>query len=217
MPGASGPAGDAPFILASVTRAPLPATALDSLFRTARTQNGWLPEPVSDDEIRALYELWKWGPTASNGAPARVIFVRTPEGKARLAPALSPRNQPKVLSAPVTAIIGYDPEFHEHLPRLFAHSPDAQARLAGEHNRAHATTTAFRNGTLQGAYLMLAARALGLDCGPMSGFDQAGVTAEFFAGTAIKANFLCNLGYGDASVLKPRLPRLTFDEVAKIV
>jgi 3-hydroxypropanoate dehydrogenase len=190
----------------------LPAEALDVLFRAARSQNGWLPRAVADEKLRELYELWKWGPTASNGSPARVIFVRTAEGKSRLAPALSPGNLPKVMGAPVTAIIGYDVEFHHHLPRLFAHSPDAYARFQGERNRAHAATTAFRNGTLQGAYLMLAARALGLDCGPMSGFDEEAVNRSFWAGTSIRANFLCNLGYGDPSKLFARHPRLSFDE-----
>ena len=193
-------------------RAPLPEAALDTLFRTARSQNGWLPRSVSDEKLRELYELWKWGPTASNGSPARVIFVRTAEGKARLAPALAPGNLPKVMEAPVTAIIGYDLEFHTHLPRLFAHSPVAHARVAGEHNRAYAATVAFRNGTLQGAYLMLAARALGLDCGPMSGFDEDAVNDAFWAGTPVRANFLCNLGYGDPARVMSRLPRLAFDE-----
>lgn len=194
------------------TRGPLPAEVLDTLFRHARSQNGWLPNPVTDAQLRELFDLWKWGPTASNGLPARVIFVRTAEGKSRLAPALSAGNLPKVMSAPVVAIIGYDLAFHDHLPRLFPHSPEARDRMAGAHNAALAATTAFRNGTLQGAYLMLAARALGLDCGPMSGFDATIVDREFWAGTQVRTNFLCNLGYGDATKLFGRHPRLDFDD-----
>ena len=208
----SAPAVDSAGDAVARPRAPLSDAALDTLFRNARSQNGWLPRAVPDAMLHELYDLWKLGPTAANGSPARVIFVRTPEGKARLAPALWPRNLPKVMEAPVTAIIGYDLAFHDHLPRLFAHSPEARARLAGEENRAHATTTAFRNGTLQGAYLMLAARALGLDCGPMSGFDADLVDQAFWAGTSVRANFLCSLGYGDPAKLFARHPRLAFDE-----
>jgi len=191
--------------------------ALDTLFRHARSQNGWLPRPVGEDTLRALVELWRFGPTASNCQPARLVFVCTPEGKARLRPGLSPGNVDKTMAAPVTVVIGYDTGFHEHLPRLFPHSPAARERYAGEHNAAHAATTAFRNGTLQGAYLMLAARALGLDCGPMSGFDHAAVDREFFAGTTVRSNFLCNLGYGDPARVFGRLPRLTFEECCTIV
>ncbi len=197
--------------------APLDDAALDVLFRRARTQNGWLPRPVSDELLHALFDLWRYGPTAANGQPARVVFVRTPEGKARLRPCLSAGNVDKTMSAPVTAVIGYDVAFHEHLPRLFPHSPSARDGFMGEQNIPRAEASAFRNGTLQGAYLMLAARALGLDCGPMSGFDHAAVDREFFAGTAIRSNFLCNLGYGDPAKLFGRLPRLTFEECCRIV
>lgn len=194
----------------------LDSAALDTLFRHARTQNGWLPRPVSEARLREIFELWRYGPTAANGQPARVVFVRTPEGKARLRPHLAAGNVDKTMSAPVTAIIGYDVDFHEHLPRLFPHSPGARKAFLGEDNIDHAATSAFRNGTLQGAYLMLAARALGLDCGPMSGFDHVGVDREFFAGAAIRSNFLCNLGYGDPGKLFGRLPRLTFEECCRI-
>lgn len=186
----------------------------EQLFTEARTQNGYLPQPVSDEQLRQLYELLKWGPTSANCSPARFLFVRTPEAKARLAACVSVGNVAKVQEAPVTVIIGMDLAFADKLPQLFPHT-DARSWFAGK--PAVIETTAFRNGSLQGAYLILAARALGLDAGPMSGFDQAGVTAEFFAGTPHKANFLCNLGYGDASALKPRLPRLAFDELAQIV
>lgn len=189
-------------------------TALDQLFRNARTHNGWLPKPVTDDELRALYELMKWAPTSANCSPARIVFVRTREGKERLRPALSPGNLEKTMAAPVTAIIGYDLEFYEKLPRLFPHT-DARSWFAGK--PAVIETTAFRNGSLQGAYFILAARAVGLDCGPMSGFDNAKVDAEFFAGTSIKSNFLCNLGHGDPARLFARNPRLAFDEACRIV
>lgn len=189
-------------------------TALDQLFRTARTHNGWLPKPVTDDELRALYDLMKWAPTSANCSPARIVFVRSREGKERLRPALSPGNLEKTMAAPVTAIIGYDLAFYEKLPQLFPHT-DARAWFAGK--PAVIETTAFRNGSLQGAYLILAARALGLDCGPMSGFDNAIVDAEFFAGTSIRSNFLCNLGHGDPAKLFGRSPRLAFDEACRIV
>lgn len=202
---------------ASPAGAPLDGAALDTLFRHARSQNGWLPRPVSEATLRELYDLWRWGPTASNTQPARVVFICTPEGRARLRPCLAPGNVDKTITAPVTAVIGHDLDFHLHLPRLFAHSPTTRERFLGEHNAAHAATTAFRNGTLQGAYLMLAARALGLDCGPMSGFDPDAVDREFFAGTNVRSNFLCNLGYGDPAKVFGRLPRLAFEEVCRIV
>lgn len=189
-------------------------TALDQLFRNARTHNGWLPKPVTDDELRALYELMKWAPTSANCSPARIVFVRTREGKERLRPALSPGNLEKTMAAPVTAIIGYDLEFYEKLPQLFPHT-DARSWFAGK--PAVIETTAFRNGSLQGAYFILAARAVGLDCGPMSGFDNAKVDAEFFAGSAVRSNFLCNLGHGDPARLFARNPRLAFDEACRIV
>jgi len=187
--------------------------ALDQLFRTARTQNAFLDKPVDDSQLKALYELLKWGPTAANGSPARFVFVKSPEAKAKLAPALSEGNHVKTLAAPVTVIVGFDEDFHEKLPFLFPHT-DAKAWFDGP--REGRTEGAFRNGSLQGAYLILAARALGLDAGPMSGFDNAKVDEAFFKGTAIKSNFLVNLGYGDASGLFPRLPRLSFDEAARI-
>ncbi|WP_407469112.1 malonic semialdehyde reductase [Xanthomonas campestris pv. raphani] len=191
----------------------LNAAALDQLFRTARTQNAFLDTPVSEDLLRELYDLVKWGPTAANGSPARFVFVTTAEGKEKLKPALSEGNAAKTLAAPVTAIIGFDEDFHEKLPYLFPHA-DAKSWFDGP--RTARTESAFRNSSLQGAYLILAARALGLDAGPMSGFDNAKVDAAFFAGTPIKSNFLVNLGYGDPAGLFPRLPRLSFDEAACI-
>ena len=191
----------------------LNAAALDQLFRTARTQNAFLDTPVSEDLLRELYDLVKWGPTAANGSPARFVFVTTAEGKEKLKPALSEGNAAKTLAAPVTAIIGFDEDFHQKLPYLFPHA-DAKSWFDGP--RTARTESAFRNSSLQGAYLILAARALGLDAGPMSGFDNAKVDAAFFAGTPIKSNFLVNLGYGDPAGLFPRLPRLSFDEAARI-
>ncbi|WP_256644133.1 malonic semialdehyde reductase [Stenotrophomonas sp. 9(2022)] len=191
----------------------LDAAALDQLFRTARTQNAFLDTPVEDAQLHALYELVKWGPTAANGSPARFVFVKSAEAKAKLAPALSEGNHEKTLAAPVTVIVGFDEDFHEKLPYLFPHT-DAKAWFDGPREGRH--EGAFRNGSLQGAYLILAARALGLDAGPMSGFDNAKVDEAFFAGTHIKSNFLVNLGYGDPSGLFPRLPRLSFDEAARI-
>ncbi len=191
----------------------LDAAALDQLFRTARTQNAFLDKPVEDSKLQALYELAKWGPTAANGSPARFVFVKSTEAKARLAPALSEGNHDKTLAAPVTVIVGFDLDFHEKLPYLFPHT-DAKSWFDGpQEGRVEG---AFRNGSLQGAYLILAARALGLDAGPMSGFDNAKVDEAFFKGTSIKSNFLVNLGYGDPSGLFPRLPRLSFDEAARI-
>jgi 3-hydroxypropanoate dehydrogenase len=197
-----------------MTAPALTDAALDQLFRSARTHNGWLPQPVSDDELRALYELTKMGPTSANCSPARLLFLRTREAKERLRPALSPGNLDKTMSAPVTAIIGHDMTFYDKLPQLFPHA-DARSWFAGKPELI--ASTAFRNGTLQGAYLMLAARAIGLDCGPMSGFDAAKVDAEFFAGTDIKTNFLCNLGHGDPAKLFARSPRLAFDEACTLL
>ncbi len=188
--------------------------ALDQLFRTARTQNAFLDQPVGDDQLRALYDLLKWGPTAANTTPARLVFVKSAEAKARLAPALDEGNRAKTLAAPVVAIIGFDLDFHEKTPFLFPHVPDAKGWFDGPREDRH--TAAFRNGSLQGAYLILAARALGLDAGPMSGFDNDKVDAAFFAGTAIRSNFLVNLGHGDPRGVFPRLPRLSFDEAARI-
>jgi 3-hydroxypropanoate dehydrogenase len=191
-------------------------SALDTLFRNARTQNGFSDKPVSDAQLRELYELMKWGPTTMNTQPARLVFVRTKAGKERLAPALSPGNRDKTIAAPVTAIIAYDLRFYENLPRTFPNNPNAKAVFEGEAKAAHVQTTALRNGTLQGAYLILAARALGLDCGPMSGFDNAKVDAAFFPDGRMKSNFLCNLGYGDPSKVFPRNPRLAFDEACAL-
>ncbi|PWC40829.1 malonic semialdehyde reductase [Azospirillum sp. TSO22-1] len=193
-----------------------PATALDQpaldrLFLEARTHNGWLDRPVSDDLLRQVYDLARMGPTAVNTQPMRLVFVRTPEGKERLKPALSAGNVEKTMAAPVTAIVGYDLDFVDTLPRVFPHV-DARPWFAG--NDAMIRESAFRNSSLQGAYLMLAARAVGLDVGPMSGFDAAKVEAEFFPGRNVRANFLCNLGYGDAAKLFPRSPRLDFEDVA---
>jgi 3-hydroxypropanoate dehydrogenase len=192
---------------------PLDDKALDQLFRTARTRNGWSDAPVSETLVRALYELTKFGPTSANASPARFVFVTTPEGKARLSPLLSAGNRAKTQTAPVTVIIGHDLDFAEKMPMLFPHDLSAKTWFSAP---GMTELTAFRNGTLQGAYLMLAARSLGLDCGPMSGFDNAGVDAEFFAGTNIKSNFLCNLGYGTDENMFPRSPRLDFEDACKI-
>jgi len=187
--------------------------SLDTLFRNARTHSAWLDKSVDDELLIKLYELMKWGPTSANSSPARLVFVKSPAAKERLLPAMIPSNVDKTLAAPVTVIVAQDHEFYEQLPRLFPHT-DARAWFAG--NSALIDTTAFRNASLQGAYLIIAARALGLDAGPMSGFDNAKVDAEFFSGTKIRSNFLINLGYGDASKLHPRNPRLRFDEAARI-
>ena len=192
------------------------STALDALFRTARTHNGWTDRPVSDDTLRALFDLLKMAPTSANCSPARFVFVRSAEAKAHLAPALSPGNLEKTMAAPVTVIVGHDLAFHEHLPRLFPHNPTAKSWFDGDDKRAFRETAAFRNGTLQGAYLILAARAVGLDCGPMSGFDNAKVDAAFFPDGRVKSNFLCNLGHGDPSKVFARSPRFEFDEVCTI-
>jgi 3-hydroxypropanoate dehydrogenase len=189
--------------------------SLDILFRKARTHNAWLDKPVSDDTLRKLYDLMKWGPTSANSFPARILFLRTPEAKQRLRPALAPLNVDKTMQAPVTAIVAYDVAFYNKLPELFPNNPSARDWFADSPE--FAQVTAFRNGTLQGAYFMLAARSLGLDCGPMSGFDDAKVDAEFFAEGQVKSNFLCNLGHGDASKLFPRNPRPEFDEVCRLL
>jgi 3-hydroxypropanoate dehydrogenase len=193
----------------------VPESVQDQVFRNARTQNGFTSQPVTDDELRAVYDLAKWGPTSMNTQPARFQFLRTAEAKARLSPLTSPGNQPKVLAAPVVVIIGYDLEFYEHLVKNFAHNPNARGVFAG--NDALIQGTAFRNSTLQGGYLMIAARMLGLDCGPMSGFDAAKVDAEFWAGTKVKTNFICNLGHGDPAKVMGRLPRFSFEDAAKFL
>ena len=195
----------------------LSAEGRDLIFRNARTHNGWQSKPVSDEQLRELYDLMKWAPTTMNASPARMVFLRSREAKERLKPALSPGNVDKTMAAPVTAIIAYDSRFYELLPKLFPHNQNARAIFAGDDKKAHAETTAFRNGSMQGGYFIVAARSMGLDCGPMSGFNNAMVDAEFFAGTGVKSNFLCNLGYGDASKVMPRNPRLAFDEACKLL
>jgi nitroreductase len=189
------------------------AAGLDQLFRVARTRNGWTDRPVSDEQIRELYDLLKLGPTSANSCPSRFVWVRTPEGTARLAALASQTNRPKILAAPVTVIIGFDLDFAEQLPQLFPARGQKMKEIFQDAELAQAT--AFRNGSLQGGYLILAARALGLDTGPMSGFDNKAVDAEFFAGTRIKSNFLCSIGYGSDENLFPRNPRLTFEEAGR--
>jgi 3-hydroxypropanoate dehydrogenase len=189
--------------------------ALDLILRKARTHNAWIDRPVEDAQLHALYELLKFGPTTANTCPARFVFVRSGEAKAKLGPALDQGNYAKTMAAPVTAIIAYDLAFYEKLPFLFPHNPDAKSWFDSK-PLADLERICLRNGSLQGAYLILAARALGLDCGPMSGFDNARVDEAFFAGTTWRSNFLCNLGYGDDSVLFPRSPRLPFEEAARI-
>ncbi len=192
----------------------LPEPCLDQLFSEARTHNAWFEEDVPDALLHAIVDLVKLAPTSANCSPARFLFVKSHEAKEKLKPHLSEGNRDKTMKAPVCTIIGYDLDFHQHLPKLFPHT-DAKSWFAG--NEKKIAETAFRNGTLQGAYLIMAARALGLDCGPMSGFDNAGVDRDFFAGTNIKSNFLCSLGHGDARVLFPRSPRFSFDEMARIL
>jgi len=194
---------------------PLDDAALDRIFRAARTHNAFIDAPVTDEQLRAIYDLMKFGPTSANCSPARIVFVRSRHAKERLRPALSAGNLEKTMAAPVTAIIAYDLEFYEKLPQLFPHNPDAINWFKG--NPAMIQSTAFRNSSLQGAYLIIAARALGLDCGPMSGFDNARVDAEFFPDGKIKSNFLCNLGVGDPSKLLPRSPRLSFEQACSLL
>lgn len=188
--------------------------ALDTLFRTARTKSEWTDEPVSDDTVRRLYEIIKFGPTSANCSPARFIFLRTPESRERLRPALNPGNIEKTMAAPLTVIVAYDPQFYEHLPKLFPHA-DARAWFSG--NPDLADETAFRNGTLQGAYLITAARAIGLDCGPMSGFDKARVDHAFLSDQGWRSNFLVNIGHGKVEDPFPRAPRLDFDEACVLL
>jgi 3-hydroxypropanoate dehydrogenase len=204
-------------------------SALNAIFREARTFSRWQPRQVTDETLRELYELLKWAPTSANAAPARFAFVRSKEAKERLRPALAPLNVEKTMAAPVTVIVGYDVRFYEQLPKLFPHSP-GMAKLF-ENNPDLVDSTAKRNSSLQGGYLILAARSLGLDCGPMSGFDNAKVDEEFFAAGKpcfgcdqeffpeghVKSNFLCNLGYGDPNGLHPRLPRLPFNEACSLL
>jgi 3-hydroxypropanoate dehydrogenase len=182
------------------------------LFTDARTQNGFLDTPVADDTLRQLYDLMKWGPTSANCSPARVVFVKSAEGKAKLMAAMPPANAEKVRQAPVTAVIGMDMAFYEKLPQLFPHA-DAKAWFVG--NQPMIDSTAFRNSSIQGGYFILAARALGLGCGPMSGFDAAQLDAAFWAGSTVKTNFVCCLGHGDPAKIFPRSPRLAFEEVCR--
>lgn len=188
--------------------------ALDQIFRQARTHRSWSSEPVSDIVLQAAYDLARMAPTSANCSPMRVVFVRSPEAKERLKPALSEGNLEQTMKAPVTAIIAHDLQFYDYLPRLHPYA-DARSWFVGKED--HARATAFRNGSLQGAYFIIAARAVGLDCGPMSGFDNAVVDAAFFPDGRVKSNFLCNLGYGDGGRMRPRAPRLEFDEACKIV
>lgn len=187
--------------------------SLSSLFSDARTHNEWQNREVSDAQLHEIYNLMQWGPTSANCSPGRMVFVKSEAEKQKLLPCMSPGNQAKTKTAPVTAIIGMDMAFYEKLPALFPHT-DARSWFVG--NTDLIESTAFRNSSLQGAYLMMAARAIGLDCGPMSGFDAAKVNQTFFADTEVKVNFICNLGYGDASKLFPRSPRLSFSEACRI-
>ena len=203
--------------------------ALDTLFREARSYSRWLPRPVTEETLRDLYELLKWGPTSANASPARFAFLRSKDAKERLRPALAPLNVEKTMTAPVTVIVAYDMKFYEHLPKLFPHNPGMATLFETSPDLIEAT--AKRNSSLQGAYMIMAARALGLDCGPMSGFDHTKVDEEFFAAGRpcfgcdqeffpeghIKSNFLCNLGYGDPATLYPRLPRLPFNEACSLL
>lgn len=208
---------------------PLDDQALDQIFRTARTHTAWLDKPVTDEMLRQMYDLMKWGPTSANASPARFVLVRSKEAKERLRPTLSPGNVDKTMTAPVTVIVAYDLLFFEKLPKLFPHNPKMRDLFAS--NPQLVEVTAKRNSSLQGAYLMIAARALGLDCGPMSGFDNAkldeeffgagrereGCEQEFFPAGHVKSNFICNLGYGDPAKLFPRGPRLEFEEVCSVL
>jgi 3-hydroxypropanoate dehydrogenase len=208
---------------------PLSDEALDQIFRQARTHTAWLDKPVSDEILRQIYDLMKWGPTSANTSPARFLFLRTPEAKQKLLPALAPGNVEKTIKAPVTAIVAYDLRFYERLTKLFPHSPKMRDLFANSPELSE--TTAKRNSSLQGAYLIIASRSLGLDCGPMSGFDNAkvdheffgagreehGCDQEFFPTTHVRSNFLCNIGYGDPAKLFPRNPRLDFDEACVLL
>ncbi|BCX16820.1 MAG: putative NADH dehydrogenase/NAD(P)H nitroreductase [Geminicoccaceae bacterium] len=198
-------------------RPTLDAVGRDLLFRAARTHSAWLDRAVDDAKLVELYDLLKWGPTSANGLPLRVLFLKSREAKERLRPALSPGNVDKTMAAPVTAILAYDTRFYEFLPETFPHEPEAVSWFTGPGKEGVAEETAFRNSSLQGGYFILAARAVGLDCGPMSGFDRAKVDAEFFPDGRWRSNFLCNLGYGDPSKLPPRNPRLPFETACRIL
>lgn len=197
-----------------MSHTPLDQAALGQLFLDAHTHNAWQNELVPDDLLRRLYDTFRMGPTSANSCPARIVFVKSREAKEKLDPALMEGNRAKSMAAPVTAIIGYDLHFYERMGKLYPNAPDARNWFDKDEQTAF--TNAFRNGTLQGAYLIIAARALGLDCGPMSGFDNAMVDQLFFAGTSVKSNFMCNLGYGDPKGVYPRNPRLGFDEACRI-
>ena len=198
----------------AATKNPISEEAIDQLFREARTHSAWLSEPVPVELLREAYELARLGPTSANGSPARFVFLTTPGAKARLKPALAPGNVDKTIAAPVTVIVAWDTEFHEYLPKLFPHA-DMRSYFVG--NKPLIDETAFRNSSLQAAYFILAARSLGLDCGPLSGFNADKLNAEFFPDGKWKVNLLCNLGYGDPSKLFPRNPRLNFDEASVIL
>lgn len=189
--------------------------AIKQLFSEARTFSSWQPKPLEDSMLQAIYEMMKWGPTSANSCPARLFFVKSQESKDKLIPCLSPGNVEKVKAAPVTAIIAMDKAFYHQLPKLAPHAPSFKDNFAS--NAKLAEETAFRNSSLQGAYFILAARAMGLDCGPMSGFNNQKVDETFFAGTSLQSNFLCNIGYGSRDALHPRAPRLSFDEACKII
>jgi 3-hydroxypropanoate dehydrogenase len=187
--------------------------SLDQIFRSARTPNSWVDRPVEDDTVREIYDLMKWGPTSANSSPARFVWVRSADGKAKLAGLAAEPNKPKILKAPVTVIIGHDLDFAGKLPKLLPHNAEAMQKFFATPGVTEAT--AMRNGTLQGAYLIVAARALGLDCGPMSGFDDVGIDKAFFSGTRIQSNFICSSGDGDPASVFPRNPRLSFEEAGR--
>ena len=193
--------------------AALSDVSLDKIFRSARTFNGWNDRPVEDAKMREIYDLMKWGPTSANCSPARFVWVRSADGKAALTGLAAEPNKPKILQAPVTVIIGHDLDFAAELPKLLPHAAEVMQQYFAAPGVAE--VTAMRNGTLQGAYLIVAARALGLDCGPMSGFDNAGVDKVFFSGTRIQSNFICSIGYGDPASVFPRNPRLSFEEAGR--
>lgn len=189
-------------------------TTIETLFTQARTHNAWLDKPVTDAQLHQIYDLMRWGPTSANCSPARIVFIKTPEAKAQLLECMAPGNLEKTRTAPVTAIVGMDMAFYEKLPQLFPHA-DAKSWFEG--NQPLIDATAFRNSSLQGGYFIMAARAVGLDCGPMSGFDPEKINATFFSGSSIKANFVCNLGYGDPTALFTRSPRLSFVEACRVL
>jgi 3-hydroxypropanoate dehydrogenase len=191
--------------------------ALNALFLEARTQNGWLPKPVLDADIKQAFDIMKMAPTSANCQPARFVFLRTAAAKERIRATLSPGNLEKTMAAPVVAIVAHDTQFQEHLPRLFPHAPNFRALFDGEEKKVGREMAAFRNGTMQGAYFILALRAVGLDSGAMSGFNAAAIDAEFFPDCRFKSNFLLNIGYGDPTKVMGRSPRFGFDEVCQVL